>query len=227
MEKNISGSTIKKNVSNLLESLPGGTVLIAATKTRTHDEIEAAIAGGVAIIGENYVQEAEAKFAVLKDKVSFHLVGHLQKNKVKKAVKIFDMIQTLDSKELAVFLARECEKIHKVMPVLIEINSAGESQKSGIDIGRAEELVREVMKHPSLSLEGLMTMGPASSDDEAVRSAFCATKGLFDRIGSTYPQLSNWQYLSMGMSDSYTTALSCGANMVRIGTLLFGPRRMR
>jgi pyridoxal phosphate enzyme (YggS family) len=224
MEKNISGSTIKENVSNVLESLPGGVILIAATKTRTPQEIGEAISGGVEIIGENYVQEAEQKYIVLKDKVSFHLVGHLQKNKVKKAVKIFDMVQTLDSYELAVLVARECEKIHKVMPVLIEINSAGESQKSGIDISQAEELVREVMKYPSLSLEGLMTMGPFSSDDETVRSAFHTTKGLFDRIGRDYPQLSNWQYLSMGMSDSYKTALSSGANMVRIGTLLFGPR---
>lgn len=215
---------IKENVRGILESLSDNVVLVAATKTRTVEEIKEAIAGGIAVIGENYVQEAERKHDALGGIVPFHLVGHLQKNKVKKAVRIFDMIQTLDSGELAMLVNRECEKIKKVMPVLIEVNSAEEAQKSGISPDQVDIFLSSIIELPHIRIEGLMTMGPFSQDEEAIRSAFKRTKQLFDHIGARYPQLSHWQYLSMGMSDSYRIALACGANMVRIGSSLFGVR---
>ncbi len=122
-------SMIKENVRKILEELPEGVKLVAATKERAVSEINESIEAGIKIIGENYIKEAEEKFQLIGNKLKWHLIGHLQKNKVKKAVKIFDMIETLDSLPLAVALDRECKEIGKIMPLLIEINSGSESQK--------------------------------------------------------------------------------------------------
>jgi len=215
---------IKENVKKILKDLPEGVKLVAVTKKRTVAQIKEAIEAGIEIIGENYVKEAQSKFKIIGKNVKWHLIGHLQKNKVKKAVKIFDMIETLDSFELARLIDKECREINKIMPVLIEINIAKESQKSGIFPQRLEELIEKIIHFENLKLVGLMTMGPLLDDPQKIRPFFKKTKEIFDKIKNLYQDKLDFKYLSMGMSDTYKVAIQEGANIVRIGTAIFGPR---
>jgi hypothetical protein len=150
---------IKQNVLGILGELPRGVKLVAAAKQRTPQEILEAIEAGVEIIGENYVQEAEVSYTVVENKVEWHFIGHLQKNKVKKAVSIFDMVETVDSMEIAQEISKRCSRIGKVMPVLIEINSGEEEQKFGVYPKDAEQLIKEISCLPNIKIMGLMTMG--------------------------------------------------------------------
>ncbi|MFA7676774.1 MAG: YggS family pyridoxal phosphate-dependent enzyme [Candidatus Omnitrophota bacterium] len=215
---------IKENVKKLLESLPEGVDLVAAAKTRSIEEIKEAQAAGISIIGENYIQEAKRKFDILGSCVKWHLIGHLQKNKAKIAVRIFDMIETLDSLELAVILDKECEKIGKQLPVLIEVNSAVESQKQGVLANDVEELLKNILRLKYLKPCGLMTMGPNTSSRQDLKNYFGKTKELFFSIARGSLKLRDWRYLSMGMSDSYRIALEQEANVIRVGTAIFGER---
>ena len=215
---------IQENVLGLLEELPCHVELVAAAKSRSPQEILEAIRAGVKIIGENYVQEAQAAFAVIGRQVKWHFIGHLQKNKVKKAVEIFDMIETVDSLDTAKEIDKRCAEQKKIMPVLIEINSGREPQKFGVLPEAAENLIRELSRLQSVRVEGLMTMGPESGDPEDARPFFRETKQVFDQIkilGLPGVAISR---LSMGMSHSYRVALEEGANTVRLGTKIFGPR---
>ncbi|MBU1113346.1 MAG: YggS family pyridoxal phosphate-dependent enzyme, partial [Candidatus Omnitrophica bacterium] len=170
---------IKENFQNILSQLPPGVELVAAAKERSVDEIKAAISAGARIIGENYVKEAKDKVAVVGRDVKWHLIGHLQKNKAKAAVGIFDMIETLDSLELAGILDQECKRINKFMPVLIEVNSAGELQKAGILPEAAEKFLKQILVFSNLKPMGLMTMGPWLDDVEGLRPYFKKTKDSF------------------------------------------------
>ncbi|MCM8787948.1 MAG: YggS family pyridoxal phosphate-dependent enzyme [Candidatus Omnitrophica bacterium] len=212
---------IKQNLEEILKSLPQNVTLVVATKGRSIQQIQEAISSGTKIIGENYVKEAMSKFNVIGNKVKWHLIGHLQTNKVRNAVKIFDMIETLDSVKLAFAIDKEAKKINKIMPVLIEVNSACEPQKSGVFPNEVEGLVEEIIKFSNLKLEGLMTMGPLVSDPEKVRPFFRLTKQLFDKLKTKYKNI-DFRYLSMGMSATYKIAIQEGANIVRIGTAIFG-----
>ncbi|MDD3296377.1 MAG: YggS family pyridoxal phosphate-dependent enzyme [Candidatus Omnitrophica bacterium] len=218
---------IKENVKNLLNSLPEGVKLVVAAKTRTVEEINEAILGGASIIGENYVQEAKRKFDAVGSRVKWHLIGHLQKNKAKTAVRIFDMIETLDSWELAVVLNKECQKIGKQLPVLIEVNSASEPQKQGVFIDDVESLLKDILRLEYLKPCGLMTMGPNVSKQQDLKEYFKKTRELFFNIGRSNLELCDWRYLSMGMSGSYKIALEQGANIVRVGTAIFGERSLK
>jgi pyridoxal phosphate enzyme (YggS family) len=152
------------------------------------------------------------------------MIGHLQTNKAKKAVRIFDMIETVDSMKIANAINKECAKTGKIMPVLIEINSAEEPQKAGVMPDKAVELIREISGLEHIRIEGLMTIGPFLDNPEGLRPYFRKTKELFEKIkGMNLPNI-EMKYLSMGMSDSYRIAIEEGANMVRIGTKIFGPR---
>ncbi len=215
---------IKQNVSRILNELPDGVRLIAAAKTRGPEEILEAIESGVSIIGENYVQEAERAYNIVGNKAKWHFIGHLQKNKVKKAVAIFDMIETVDSFELAKEIDRRCTQIGKVMPVLIEINSGHEEQKSGVFPEKTEQLARELSVLRNIRVMGLMTMGPRFGNPEDSRPYFMETKKIFDRIKKLDLPDIEMRYLSMGMTNSYNIALEEGANMVRIGSKIFGER---
>ena len=215
---------IKQNIRQILSELPKGIQLVAAAKTRTPKEILEALEGGVEIIGENYVQEAEKVYEVIGDKARWHLIGHLQKNKVKKAVRIFDMIETVDSFELAREIDKRCAQIGKIMPVLIEVNIGQEEQKSGILPENTEQLVREISNLPNVRLMGLMTVGPLSPDPEDSRPHFVEMKKLFDKMEKLHLPNVEMKYLSMGMTNSYKIAPEEGANMVRIGTRIFGER---
>jgi len=217
-------ATIFENVSQLIRELPHHVQLVAAAKTRTPDEIREAVDAGIRIIGENYVQEAAAVFNVLGRSVRYHCIGHLQRNKVAKAVEIFDTIETVDTFKIAEAIDRQCASAGKSMPVLIEINSAREPQKAGVFPELAEGLIREISNLKNIRIHGLMTMGPFLDQPEAVRPFFRETKKCFDRIGSLRIPNVEMRILSMGMSDSYRIAVEEGANLVRIGTKIFGER---
>lgn len=216
---------IKENIEKIFEQLPPTVKLVAASKERTVDEIKEAISAGVKIIGENYIKEARHKFELIGKAVSWHLIGHLQSNKAKQAVKIFDLIETLDSLELASVLDKESKKINKLMPVLIEVNSASEPQKQGVLPENTESFLEALKVFSNLKPMGLMTMGPWLDDPDEMRPYFKKTKQLFDKIKSDCSSGLDWQYLSMGMSSSWRVAIDEGANIVRIGTAIFGERK--
>ena len=216
--------TIKQNVQKILSELPSGVELVAAAKTRRPEEILEAIESGVKIIGENYVQEAERAYELVGNKAKWHFIGYLQKNKAKKAVKIFDMIETVDSVEIAEELDKRCAQIGKVMSVLVEINSGREIQKSGVVPENAEQLIRDISSLQNIKVMGLMTMGPRFGNPEDSRPYFVETRKIFEKVKKLDLPNIEMRYLSMGMTNSYQIALEEGANMVRIGTKLFGER---
>jgi hypothetical protein len=216
---------IRENVRKVLDELPAGVLLVGAAKTRTPQEILEAVEGGLTIVGENYVQEAEKAFQAVGTAVKWHMIGHLQSNKARKAVRIFDMIQTVDSEKLAGAIDTACRAIGKVMPVLVEVNSGEEDQKAGVMPAACGPLIRAISVMGNIRVMGLMTMGPLEGDPERARPYFRKTKRLFDEIAGSHLPGVQMAHLSMGMSDSYKVALEEGANMVRIGTRLFGERR--
>jgi pyridoxal phosphate enzyme (YggS family) len=215
---------IKQNVRQLLSELPATVQLVAAAKTREPREILEAIEAGISIVGENYVQEAERAYTVVGNKAKWHFIGHLQKNKVKKAVEIFDMIETVDSVEIAREIDKRCAQIGKTMPVLIEINSAREKQKAGVYPENAEKLVTEIAALKNIRIMGLMTMGPQYGNPEDARPYFIETKNIFNRLKKSNLPNVEMKYLSMGMTNSYQIALEESANIVRIGSKIFGER---
>lgn len=213
---------IRENVKRLLAELPAGVQLVAVAKARQPEEILEAVAAGIELVGENYVQEAEGAYQLIGNRVKWHFIGHLQKNKVKKAVKIFDMIETVDSVEIAGEIDRRCAQIGKTMPVLIEVNSGREQQKSGVLPGDVEELVKEVSVLPNIRVLGLMTMGPRFGNPEDSRPYFVETRKILARIRRLELPNVEMRYLSMGMTNSYRVAIEEGANIVRLGTAIFG-----
>lgn len=215
---------IKKRVGYMLEELPAGVELVAAAKTRTPEEIREAIAAGVKIIGENYVQEAKEAFDVIGNEVRWHFIGHLQGNKVKKAVEIFDLIETVDSVSLAQEIDKRSRDRGKVMDVLVEVNSGKEPQKSGVFPLDVRVLIEAISGLSNIKVVGLMTMGPFSGDPEDARPYFVETKKVFDEMAAANIPNIEMKYLSMGMTNSYKVAIEEGANIVRIGTKIFGER---
>lgn len=215
---------IRENVARILRELPEGVTLVGAAKTRTPEEMLEAVDAGLTILGHNYVQEAERAFEEIGGKVKWHMIGHLQSNKAKKAVRIFDMIETVDTMKLARAIDKACANFGKTMPVLIEINSGEETQKAGVLPGEALSLIEEMAGLDHVEIKGLMTMGPFTGDPEAARPYFKTTRRLFDKVSRAGIKGAEMKYLSMGMSNSYRVAIEEGANMIRIGTNLFGER---
>ena len=216
---------IAEAVGSILKTIPANVTLLAAAKTRSLDEVEAVIGAGVTHIGYNYVQEALPIIQRIGNRATWHMIGHLQRNKAKTAVQYFDMIETVDSWRLAQTLDRYCEIEQKTMPVLVEINSGREASKTGVLPDEVDLLVEQMSTLKCLRLEGLMTMGPRFGDPEDSRPYYWATRQVFERLSvSNLPNV-NMRYLSMGMSNSYRIAIEEGANIIRIGTQLFGERR--
>jgi pyridoxal phosphate enzyme (YggS family) len=211
-------------VRKILGILPEGVTLVAAAKSRSVEEIRAAIRAGVTCVGHNYVQEAARVVPLIEQPVCWHMIGHLQRNKAQRAVQLFDMIETLDSWRLAQEIELRCAANDKVMSVLVEVNSGREASKTGVLPEEVDELVWQVSKLPHIRLQGLMTMGPRFGDPEDARLYFRATREAFERLTAANIPHVEMRYLSMGMSNSYQVAIEEGANMVRIGTLLFGER---
>jgi PLP dependent protein len=215
---------IKDNVKRIQAQLPEGVQLVGAAKTRSMEEIVEAIEAGLTIIGHNYVQEAERLFDAVSQPVKWHMIGHLQSNKAKKAAAIFDMIETVDSVKLAKAIDKACKELNKTMPILLEINSGEEEQKAGVMPENAARLLQEISTLSHVKVRGLMTMGPFTGDHEEARPYFRKTKILFDELSTLNLAKVDMSLLSMGMSNSYEIAIEEGANLVRIGTKLFGER---
>ena len=222
--------SVKENYQKIREEIPDNVTIVLASKMRTPKEIKEVIEAGATDIGENYVQEAENMYDILNEKarrVRWHMIGYLQKNKINKAVKIFDVIQTVDSLETAVAIDKRVETAGKnIIPVLIEINIGSEMTKAGIkpEYEVIENLVEEVSKLEYLRLEGLMTMGPRFGNPEDSRHYFKKTREIFEKIRTLNLPGVNMKTLSMGMSNSYKAAVEEGSNMVRLGTVVFGER---
>lgn len=215
---------IAESVHRIMGSLPPEVTLVAAVKGRSVAEVRAVIEAGVTHLGHNYIQEAELMVDLMRDSVKWHMIGHLQRNKAKKAVQLFDKIETVDSWRLARELDKQCDRLAKNMPVFIEVNSGREASKTGVMPEDLESLVLQMRELEHLRVQGLMTMGPRFGDPEKARPFFQETRKAFDRlVRMDLPHVS-MHYLSMGMTNSYLVAIEEGANVVRIGTKIFGQR---
>jgi pyridoxal phosphate enzyme (YggS family) len=215
---------IKDNVAAILRQLPPGVELVAAAKTRTAAEILEAVEAGVKIVGENYVQEAADVFPAIGRRARWHFIGHLQTNKVKRAVEIFDLVETVDSVALGREIDKRSAAAGKTMDILIEVNSGREPQKAGVLPEEAEPLVRALAGLPNVRVLGLMTMGPFEGDPEDSRPCFKKTKKVWDELKALAIAGAEMRHLSMGMTNSWRVAVEEGATMVRVGTAIFGPR---
>lgn len=202
-----------------------GIELLAAAKSQSSDAIRAALAAGVKVIGENYVQEARQKKQGIDAPVEWHMIGHLQRNKAKAAVEIFDVIESLDNYSLARELDKEGVRRGRAVRTFVEVNLAGEQSKSGIAKERVQSLLEHIGGLSHIVVEGLMTVPPFREDPEQVRCYFRELAELRAELdGVNLPNV-NLKELSMGMTHDYLVAVEEGATIVRIGTALFGPRR--
>jgi len=199
----------------------GAVTLVGASKTVPAGRIQVAVASGLVDLGENRVQEAEPKIAAVGPGPVWHLIGHLQSNKARRACALFDWIHSLDSPRLADALDRLAAEFGRRPKVLVEVNTAGEDAKEGVPPGAALELVEHVARLPHLELRGLMTVGPLVERAEDARPAFRALAGLLEQAAKKHGELDT---LSMGMSGDFEVAIEAGATMVRIGSALFGAR---
>jgi len=196
--------------------------LVAVTKTATIEQIKDAISAGVKIIGENKVQEAKEKYQILNADTEWHLVGHLQTNKVKYAIEIFDCIQSVDSIKLAKEIDKRSLQFGKTTDVLIEVNVSGEGTKYGIKPEEVEPFLKEISEFSRIRVRGLMTIAPIEEVKEEVRPYFRKLGELSKEIKRKNIKNVKMDYLSMGMTDDFEVAIEEGANMVRIGRGIFG-----
>ncbi len=202
---------------------PSAVRLMAVTKGFPRDAVAAAGALGLTLFGENRVQEAEEKFLDAPGALELHLIGHLQRNKARAASGLFGCVESIDKVETAVALDVRCEERGRTMDVLLELNTSGESSKSGF-LSREDLLagLEAISRLAHLRVRGLMTVGPMTENQAAIRSAFAALRALFDELRAR--GLSGFDTLSMGMSGDFETAIEEGSTLVRIGTALFGSR---
>ena len=230
--------SISANYAKIAQQVPDYLTIVVSCKTRTAEEIEEVINAGATDIGQNYVQEAGQIYSALRKKaakVRWHMIGHLQTNKINKALRIFGVIQTIDSLEKAASIDKRVERTRKqIMPIFIEINIGSEDSKAGLRPdehepfeGYMENLIRDMSRFEHLRVEGLMTMGPRFGNPEDVRLYFRRTRRIFEKIKALGLPNVDMKYLSMGMTNSYKVAIEEGSNMIRIGTAIFGKRNGR
>jgi pyridoxal phosphate enzyme (YggS family) len=228
--------SISANYEGIRQQIPNYVTIVVSCKSKTAEQIEEAIDAGATDIGENYVQEAGQMYNTLRKKaakVKWHMIGHLQNNKINKALEIFDVIQTIDSLEKASAIDKRVHRAGRsIVPVFIEINIGSEDSKAGLRPDEhepfeeyMEKLVEDMSKLKHLRIEGLMTMGPRFGDPENVRPYFRRTREIFERIKRFGLPGVDMKYLSMGMTNSYRIAIEEGSNMIRIGTAIFGKTR--
>ena len=201
--------------------------IVAVTKTHGDDVVDAALAAGLRRLGENRVQELAGKVARLQEagraaEAEWHLIGHLQRNKVKQALPLFALIHSIDSERLAAELAKEAEREGRVVTGLVQVNTSGEDAKSGFEYDETVDAVGRICELPALRVVGLMTMAPFTDDERVLRTTFARARELYDRCAS----LDGFEarHLSMGMSNDFELAVEEGSTMVRLGTVLFGER---
>jgi len=203
---------------------PDKIKLVAVTKTVDIEKINEAINWGVTAIGENRVQELIKKYPLVNKKVEWHLIGHLQTNKVKYIVDKVDLIHSVDSIKLMEEVNKRAKDIGRIMDILIEVNISGEATKYGIKPEDLFDFLKEVPKYSNIRVKGLMTIAPICADPEETRPYFKDMKRLFDEASKLEIQNVNMVYLSMGMSNDFEIAIEEGANIIRIGTAIFGQR---
>jgi len=222
----VASELIERNIARLLAEIPNQIQVVAAAKARTPGEVLQVVQAGIRIIGENYVKETKEAYEVVGKRANWHFIGTLRKHDVRKtALEMFDMIESIDSLVIADEIDKKCAQIGKTMPLLIEVNSGREPQKSGVLPEDAEQLVRQMAVLQNTKVMGLMTMGPRLGNPEDSRPYFAETRRIFERIkGLRLPNV-EMKYLSMGMTNSYKVAIEEGANIIRIGTKIFGERR--
>jgi len=222
MEKHLA--EITESVKRILDTVPPWVTVVAAAKGRTAPEIEAVIAAGITCVGHNYVQDARRTIPPLRTKARWHMIGHLQRNKISQAIRLFDMIETIDSIRLAQALDEHYAALDMVLPVLIEINSGREPAKTGVLPEEIGDLLPTLVELKHIQVQGVMTMGPRFGNPETARPYFRATREVFETLSTCKMPNITMRYLSMGMSNSYQIAIEEGANIVRIGTAIFGSR---
>jgi len=199
--------------------------LVAVTKNVEPERIIEGIDAGIKIIGENRIQEATDKFKFITKDVEKHLVGHLQTNKVKKALELFDLIQSVDSLHLAQEVSKRANEKEKFAEVLIEVNTSDEPSKYGVKPDEISGLVEEVSKLENIKIKGLMTVGLFTDELDKVRPCFVKLRNIFESLKNLRKKNVEMKYLSMGMSTDFEVAIEEGANMIRVGTAIFGPRK--
>ncbi len=228
--------TIRSNIAKVTDSIaataqrsgrsPSSIRLVVVGKTHPLETIQAAIDAGAAIIGENYIQEARTKFdALFHNPVQWHFIGHLQRNKAKYAVRMFDLIHTVDSSKLAAEIDKQAYKAGKVQDILVQVNISAEPTKSGVAETEAEALLREISRLPNVRVKGLMAMPPFFYDPEGARPYFRSLRVLRNRLKACDIPGIEMEELSMGMTGDFEAAIEEGATLVRIGTYIFGERR--
>lgn len=205
---------------------PDSIVLVAVTKGRSISEIQTILDAGVKNIGENRVQEAQQKYTtdtIADTKIGFrwHLIGHLQRNKVKAALEMFSLIHSVDSLRLLAEIARRAEERTQPVDVLIQVNTTGETSKYGLDTDDVRTFMADAQAYPDVNIVGLMTMGQLSPSPEANRSAFALLRSLSEKIAAEQFPSVTMRYLSMGMTNDFESAIEEGANLVRIGRAIF------
>lgn len=226
---------IKKNIGQLESRIAEAAqkagrsrediTLVAVAKTFGRKATGAAVDFGLTDIGESRIQEAVPKIKDLGPICRWHMIGHLQTNKAARAVKYFDMIQSVDSMRLAEEINRRAGEIGKKIDCLIEINSSGEESKHGFAFDAASDAITKIEKMEFICLRGLMTIGPWTTDEGQIRDAFRKTKALYDRAKKSASQ--SFNTLSMGMSSDFEIAIEEGSTMIRVGTAIFGHRKKR
>jgi pyridoxal phosphate enzyme (YggS family) len=227
--------SIKDNLARINERIaqaalkvgkhPQDITLVAVSKTVEDGKIREAISAGIKVLGENRVQEAKGKIASIGKLAAWHLIGHLQRNKVKDAVALFDLIQSVDSISLAQEIDRRAGQLNKQMPALIQLNIAQEATKYGTSTTDLWEMLQQISALKNISIQGLMAIPPLASNPEDSRPYFSQMQNLFEQIRQQNLTGVKMQYLSMGMSHDFEVAIAEGANMVRIGTAIFGARQ--
>jgi len=228
--------SVSANYARIRQEIPDYVTIVVSCKTRTAGEIEEAINAGATDIGQNYVQEAGNLYSSLRKnakKVRWHMIGHLQTNKINKALRVFDVIQTIDSLEKAAAIDKRVERARrKIVSVYIEINIGSEFSKAGIKPAEhepfdeyMEKLAGDISALSHLRLAGLMTMGPRFGNPEDSRPYFRRARKIFERIKALNLPNVDMKYLSMGMTNSHRVAIEEGSNIIRIGTAIFGKRK--
>ena len=201
---------------------PESVRIIAVSKTFPYETVQNAIDAGIFLFGENKVQEAKSKIPGLSGNFTFHMVGHLQSNKAKDAVNLFDLIHSIDSLSTAERVNAEARKIGKIQKILIQVNALGEITKSGAEPDEAIRLAEKCLTMENTELLGFMNIGPFSDDTALIRKSFAKTREILEKTNNLLK--TSMKELSMGMSEDFETAIEEGATMVRVGSLIFGNR---
>ncbi|PQA92946.1 YggS family pyridoxal phosphate enzyme [Chryseobacterium shigense] len=213
---------LKENYTAIKNQLPSGVQLVAVSKTHPVEAVQEVYDLGQKVFGENKVQELMEKYPLLPKDIEWHLIGHLQTNKVKYIAPFIDTIQSADSEKLLTEISKEAAKNNRTIKVLLQVKIAAEESKFGLEIPEAKLLFQQYIDggFPNVEITGLMGMATFTEDEEQVRGEFSVLKGLFDEL----TQLKTLETLSMGMSDDFPAAIECGANSVRVGSAIFGRR---